>query len=46
MSIGTTIRTESSPIVTEAFAKAQANHGPPVIMRKQWEQRMKQDRNE
>jgi hypothetical protein len=46
MSIGTTIRTESSPILTAAFTQAYANHGPPVIMRKQWEQRMKQVREE
>ena len=46
MSIGTTIRTESSPIMTAAFAKAHANHGPPVIMKKQWQQRMKQGREE
>lgn len=32
MSIGTTIRTESSPILTEAFRKAQARHGRPMIM--------------
>lgn len=42
MSIGTTIRTESSPILTQAFAAAQANNGRPVIMRREWEQRMKQ----
>ncbi|KAF2452563.1 reactive mitochondrial oxygen species modulator 1-domain-containing protein [Lineolata rhizophorae] len=29
MSIGTTIRTESSPIMTEAFARA---HGRPIIL--------------
>ena len=46
MSIGTTIRTESSPIMTAAFAQAHANHGPPVIMKKQWQQRMKQGREE
>ena len=46
MSIGTTIRTESSPILTEAFAAAQANNGRPVIMKRQWEQRMKQRREE
>ncbi|KAL1585960.1 hypothetical protein WHR41_04710 [Cladosporium halotolerans] len=46
MSIGTTIRTESSPIMTAAFAQAQANHGSPVIMKKQWQQRMKQAREE
>ncbi|GAB7324600.1 hypothetical protein MBLNU13_g08491t1 [Cladosporium sp. NU13] len=46
MSIGTTIRTESSPIMTAAFAQAHANHGPPVITKKQWEQRMKQGREE
>ncbi|KAI7185693.1 hypothetical protein KC363_g7004 [Hortaea werneckii] len=32
MSIGTTIRTESSPIVTEAFRKSQARNGRPMIM--------------
>lgn len=32
MSIGMTIRTDSSPIVTEAFRKAQARHGRPFIM--------------
>lgn len=32
MSIGTTIRTESSPIVTEAFRQAQARSGRPMIM--------------
>ncbi|KAK4543465.1 subunit of TIM23 translocase complex [Oleoguttula mirabilis] len=32
MSIGTTIRTESSPIVTEAFRRAQARSGRPLIM--------------
>lgn len=42
MSIGTTIRTESSPILTQAFAAAQANNGRPVVMRREWEQRMKQ----
>ncbi|KAF1824101.1 uncharacterized protein K489DRAFT_430113 [Dissoconium aciculare CBS 342.82] len=31
MSIGTTIRTESSPILTEAFRRAHAQHGPPAI---------------
>lgn len=46
MSIGTTIRTESSPILTQAFAKAQANHGPPVITKTQWAQRMRQTREE
>ena len=46
MSIGTTIRTESSPIMTAAFAKAHANNGPAIIKRKQWEQRMKQGREE
>lgn len=46
MGIGTTIRTESSPVLTEAFAKAQANQGRPIITRRQWEQRMKQVREE
>jgi hypothetical protein len=46
MSIGTTIRTESSPIMTAAFAQAHAHHGPPVITRKQWAQRMKESREE
>ncbi|KXL43909.1 hypothetical protein M433DRAFT_91038 [Acidomyces richmondensis BFW] len=32
MSIGTTIRTESSPIMTEAFRRAQARNGRPMIM--------------
>ncbi|KAK3630280.1 subunit of TIM23 translocase complex [Elasticomyces elasticus] len=32
MSIGTTIRTDSSPIMTEAFRKAQARNGRPMIM--------------
>ncbi|EME85358.1 uncharacterized protein MYCFIDRAFT_9581, partial [Pseudocercospora fijiensis CIRAD86] len=32
MSIGTTIRTESSPIMTEAFRKAQMRNGRPMIM--------------
>ncbi|KAI6811195.1 hypothetical protein KC332_g17781 [Hortaea werneckii] len=32
MSIGTTIRTESSPIITEAFRKSQARYGRPMIM--------------
>ncbi|KAK5109566.1 hypothetical protein LTR62_006917 [Meristemomyces frigidus] len=32
MSIGTTIRTDSSPIITEAFRKAQARNGRPMIM--------------
>ncbi|KAK6428132.1 subunit of TIM23 translocase complex [Oleoguttula sp. CCFEE 5521] len=42
MSIGTTIRTESSPIMTQAFAAAQANHGRPVILKRQWQERMRQ----
>lgn len=42
MSIGTTIRTESSPILTEAFAAAQANQGRPVILKGEWERRMRQ----
>ena len=46
MSIGTTIRTDSSPIMTAAFAQAHANHGPPVLMKKQWQQRMKQGHEE
>jgi hypothetical protein len=46
MSIGTTIRTDSSPIMTAAFAKAHASHGPPIITRKQWEQRRQQVREE
>jgi hypothetical protein len=46
MSIGTTIRTDSSPIMTAAFARAHANHGPPVIMKRQWEQRRKQIQEE
>ncbi|KAK4495368.1 hypothetical protein PRZ48_013699 [Zasmidium cellare] len=32
MSIGTTIRTESSPILTEAFRKAQVHNPRPMIM--------------
>ncbi|CAK3782415.1 related to mitochondrial genome maintenance Mgr2 [Lecanosticta acicola] len=32
MGIGTTIRTESSPILTEAFRKSQMRHGRPMIM--------------
>ncbi|KAF2163152.1 hypothetical protein M409DRAFT_57816 [Zasmidium cellare ATCC 36951] len=32
MSIGTTIRTESSPILTEAFRKSQLRNGRPMIM--------------
>ncbi|KAK4555371.1 subunit of TIM23 translocase complex [Recurvomyces mirabilis] len=32
MSIGTTIRTDSSPIITEAFRQAQARNGRPMIM--------------
>ncbi|TKA44606.1 hypothetical protein B0A54_04556 [Friedmanniomyces endolithicus] len=32
MSIGTTIRTDSSPIITEAFRRAQARNGRPMIM--------------
>lgn len=32
MGIGTTIRTDSSPIMTEAFRKAQARNGRPMIM--------------
>ncbi|EME38952.1 hypothetical protein DOTSEDRAFT_75601 [Dothistroma septosporum NZE10] len=32
MSIGTTIRTESSPIMTEAFKAAQMRHGRPTIV--------------
>ncbi|KAF2769040.1 hypothetical protein EJ03DRAFT_293805 [Teratosphaeria nubilosa] len=31
MSIGSTIRTESSPIMTEAFRSVQARHGRPMI---------------
>ncbi|KAJ9622754.1 subunit of TIM23 translocase complex [Taxawa tesnikishii (nom. ined.)] len=38
MSIGTTIRTESSPIATEAFNRALA-HRKPVIMPRQWNRR-------
>ncbi|KAK8202056.1 subunit of TIM23 translocase complex [Zalaria obscura] len=38
MSIGTTIRTDSSPIATQAFLRAQA-HGRPVIMPRQWNKR-------
>ncbi|OQO00606.1 Protein mgr2 [Cryoendolithus antarcticus] len=45
MSIGTTIRTESSPVMTQAFAAAQANHGRPVILKRQWQERMRQGTN-
>lgn len=32
MSIGMTIRTDSSPILIEAMQKAQARHGRPVVL--------------
>ncbi|WPH01766.1 Hypothetical protein R9X50_00461800 [Acrodontium crateriforme] len=32
MSIGSTIRTDSSPVMTEVFRKAQARNGQPMIM--------------
>ncbi|KAL9526641.1 hypothetical protein SMMN14_09607 [Sphaerulina musiva] len=32
MGIGTTIRTDSSPILTEAFKAAHMRHGPPMIL--------------
>ncbi|GAB7345992.1 hypothetical protein MBLNU457_4767t1 [Dothideomycetes sp. NU457] len=35
MSIGTTIRTDSSPIMTEAFIKAQAGQKSPIILARQ-----------
>ncbi|GAB7359701.1 hypothetical protein MBLNU230_g6876t1 [Neophaeotheca triangularis] len=39
MGIGTTIRTESSPILTEAFQQAQSNTRRPIIMPRQWDNR-------
>ena len=43
MSIGTTIRTESSPILTEALQKAQARHGRPIVTPMQRIRRMKEE---
>ena len=43
MSIGMTIRTESSPIITEAFKSAQARHGRPVVMPRERIRRARED---
>jgi hypothetical protein len=44
MAIGTTIRTDSSPIVTEAFAKA---HKRPIVLPPQYQhlQRIRNEKN-
>ncbi|PSK34804.1 Protein MGR2 [Elsinoe australis] len=47
MSIGMTIRTESSPIMTEAFIKAQAAQRSPIIMaRRRLGQAQREDNGE
>ncbi|KAF4548492.1 Reactive mitochondrial oxygen species modulator 1 [Elsinoe fawcettii] len=45
MSIGMTIRTDSSPVMTEAFIRAQAAQRSPAIMARRKLEQVRQDRD-